>query len=61
MFGSQSTVDLAQSTRTPLPLAPIDYTDPDQVTSVLDLAAQLGGLLLSCGSGNPDTAPQIKA
>src|SRR5699024_11325055 len=61
MFGPQSTVDLVQSTRTPLPLAPIDYTDPDQVTSVLDLAAQLGGLLLSCGSGNSDTALQIKA
>ncbi|MGV3113314.1 threonine/serine exporter ThrE [Corynebacterium freneyi] len=61
LFGPQSTVDLVQSTRTPLPLAPIDYTDPDQVTSVLDLAAQLGGLLLSCGSGNSDTVLQIKA
>lgn len=61
MFGPQSTVDLVRSTPTPLPLAPIDYTDPDQVTAVLDLAAQLGGLLLSCGSGNSDTVLQIKA
>ena len=61
MFGPQSTLDLVQSTRTPLPLAPIDYTDPDQVTSVLDLAAQLGGILLSCGSGNSDTVLQLKA
>ncbi|NMF09740.1 threonine/serine exporter ThrE [Corynebacterium xerosis] len=61
MFGPQSTVDLVQSTRTPLPLAPIDYTDPDQVTAVLDLAAQLGGLLLSCGTGNSDTVLQLKA
>ena len=32
LFGPQSTVDLVQSTRTPLPLAPIDYTDPDPVS-----------------------------
>lgn len=59
--GPAATVDLVRSTTTPLPLAPIDYTDPNQVTAVLDLAAQIGGLLLSCGSGNRDTELQIKA
>lgn len=59
--GPTSTVDLVQSTSTPLPLAPIDYSDPSQVTAVLDLSAQIGGLLLACGSGNRDTELQIKA
>ncbi|MEJ5920471.1 MULTISPECIES: threonine/serine exporter ThrE [unclassified Corynebacterium] len=59
--GTRSTVDLVHSTQTPLPLAPIDYTDPDQVTAVLDLAARIGGLLLACGSPNNDTVLQIKA
>lgn len=59
--GPASTVDLVRSTSAPLPLAPIDYTDPNQVTSVLDLAARVGGLLLACGSGNRDTELQIKA
>lgn len=61
LYGPPATVDLVESTRTPLPLAPIDYTDPEQVTDVLDLAARLGGQLLSCGSGNSDTTLQIKA
>lgn len=61
LLGPPATVDLVEATRTPLPLAPIDYTDPGQVTDVLDLAARIGGLLLSCGSGNSDTALQIKA
>nr|WP_120491780.1 threonine/serine exporter family protein [Corynebacterium lactis] len=59
--GPASTVDLVRSTTTPLPLAPIDYSDPSQVTAVLDLAARIGGLLLACGSGNRDTELQIKA
>ncbi|MDK8819032.1 threonine/serine exporter family protein [Corynebacterium amycolatum] len=58
--GPTATVDLVHSTTTPLPLAPIDYSDPSQVTAVLDLAARIGGLLLACGSGNRDTELQIK-
>lgn len=59
--GPSATVDLVRSTSAPLPLAPIDYSDPSQVTAVLDLAARIGGLLLACGSGNRDTVLQIKA
>lgn len=59
--GPASTVDLVRATSAPLPLAPIDYSDPSQVTAVLDLAARVGGLLLACGSGNRDTELQIKA
>ena len=36
--GPTATVDLVHSTTTPLPLAPIDYSDPSQVTAVLDLS-----------------------
>lgn len=61
LSGPASTVDLVRTTSTPLPLAPIDYSDPSQVTAVLDLAARVGGLLLSCGTGNRDTELQIKA
>lgn len=57
----RATVDLVRATTTPLPLAPIDYNDPNQVTAVLDLAARIGGLLLSCGSGNRDAELQLKA
>ncbi len=56
-----STVDLVHSTQMPLPLAPIDYNNQEEVTAVLDLAASLGGLLLSCGSGNQDTKLQLQA
>lgn len=59
--GPRATVDVVRAAAAPLPLAPIDYTDPDQVTDVLDLAARIGGELLACGTGNRDTEVQLKA
>lgn len=52
--------DAPLRTRTPAPLAPIEYDDVDAVTDVLDLAARCGGVLLSSGAGNRDVNNQVK-
>ncbi|WP_255549571.1 threonine/serine exporter ThrE family protein [Corynebacterium sp. TAE3-ERU12] len=59
--GPTATVDLVRSASAPLPLAPIDYKDPNQVSDVLELAARIGGQLLACGTGNNDTVVQLRA
>lgn len=59
--GRLSTVDAAKAAPPPSPLAPVDLTDPAQVAAALELAARIGEILLSSGTGNGDTKTQIHA
>ncbi|MGD7001410.1 threonine/serine exporter ThrE [Corynebacterium halotolerans] len=59
--GRLSTVDAAKAAPPPSPLAPVDLTDPAQVTAALELAARIGEILLSSGTSNSDTKTQIHA
>lgn len=56
-----STVDAARAAPPPSPLAPVDLTDPGQVAGVLHIAARIGDILLSSGTGNQDARAQIHA
>lgn len=55
-----STVDLSK-TGPVAPFAPIDLNNPQQVMRVLDLAARIGGILVSNGTANIDAKTQIMA
>ncbi|STC68811.1 threonine exporter [Corynebacterium pilosum] len=58
--GSQvATIDEATTSPPPSPLAPVDLTDPAQVTAVMNIAARIGDILLSSGTSNADTRAQI--
>ncbi|MCK7664322.1 threonine/serine exporter family protein [Corynebacterium sp. CCM 9185] len=57
--GRFATIDEAKAAPPPSPLAPIDLTDPAQVTGVMDLAARIGGYLLYSGTGNHDTRAHV--
>lgn len=54
-----ATVDAAKAAPPPSPLAPVDLTDPAQVTGVMDIAARIGALLISSGTANSDARAQI--
>lgn len=59
--GRVATIDAAKAAPPPSPLAPVDLTDPAQVSGVMDLAARIGDILLSSGTGNNDVQAQIHA
>lgn len=59
--GRTATIDVVKAAPPPSPLAPVDLTDHGQVSAVMDLAARIGDILLSSGTGNNDTKAQIKA
>lgn len=59
--GRLSTVDAARAAPPPSPLAPIDLQDPSQVAGVMSIAARIGDILLSSGTGNRDAHAQLKA
>ncbi|QTH59483.1 threonine/serine exporter family protein [Corynebacterium hindlerae] len=59
--GRIATIDAAKAAPPPSPLAPIDLTDPGQVAGVMHIAARIGDILLSSGTGNNDTKAQIHA
>lgn len=59
--GHLSTVDAARAAPPPSPLAPIDLQDPSQVAGVMSIAARIGDILLSSGTGNRDAHAQLKA
>ncbi|WP_368734692.1 MULTISPECIES: threonine/serine exporter ThrE [Corynebacterium] len=60
--GSQlATIDAVKAAPPPSPLAPVDLTDPAQVTAVMDLAARIGHILLAAGTSNRDTLAHIHA
>ncbi|MEJ5929019.1 threonine/serine exporter family protein [Corynebacterium sp. H128] len=59
--GRIATIDAAKAAPPPSPLAPIDLTDPGQVAGVMHIAARVGDILLSSGTGNNDTKAQIRA
>lgn len=59
--GNRSTIDTIRMAPPPSPLAPVDLTDPLSIHRVTDVAARIGDLLLSSGSGNSDTKAQILA
>lgn len=54
-----ATVDTAIAAPPPSPLAPVDLTDPAQVTGVMEIAARIGEILLFSGSSNSDTRAQV--
>ncbi|MDY3126729.1 MAG: threonine/serine exporter family protein [Corynebacterium sp.] len=54
-----ATVDTAISAPPPSPLAPVDLTDPAQVTGVLDIAARIGEILIAAGTSNSDARAQV--
>lgn len=56
-----ATIDAAQASPPPSPLAPIDLTDAGQVTGVMDIATRIGDILLSSGTANRDTKAQMHA
>lgn len=57
--GNRSTIDAIRTAPPPSPLAPVDLSEPKTVHTVMDLAARIGDLLLSSGTGNSDTKAQI--
>ncbi|MGP6174574.1 threonine/serine exporter ThrE [Corynebacterium sp. A21] len=57
--GRLATIDSAKAAPPPSPLAPVDLTDPGQVTAVMELAARIGEILLSSGTSNSDSKTQI--
>lgn len=59
--GRIATIDAVKAAPPPSPLAPIDLTDPVQVSAVMELAARIGEILLSSGTSNHDTKAQIHA
>lgn len=59
--GRLATIDSAKAAPPPSPLAPVDLTDPGQVTAVMELAARIGEILLSSGTSNSDSKTQIHA
>ncbi|GGG80404.1 threonine/serine exporter ThrE [Corynebacterium pelargi] len=59
--GRIATIDAVKAAPPPSPLAPIDLTDPVQVSAVMELAARVGEILLSSGTSNHDTKAQIHA
>ncbi|AWB82607.1 amino acid export carrier protein [Corynebacterium yudongzhengii] len=59
--GHLSTVDTARAAPPPSPLAPIDLQDPSQVAGVMSIAARIGDILLSSGTGNRDANAQLRA
>jgi uncharacterized membrane protein YjjP (DUF1212 family) len=59
--GNRSTIDTIRMAPPPSPLAPVDLTDPLAIHRVTDVAARIGDLLLSSGTGNSDTKAQILA
>lgn len=59
--GNRSTIDTIRMAPPPSPLAPVDLTDPLAIYRVTDVAARIGDLLLSSGTGNSDTKAQILA
>ncbi|WP_158256096.1 threonine/serine exporter ThrE family protein [Corynebacterium sp. 13CS0277] len=59
--GNAATIDVVKAAPPPSPLAPVDLTDPVQVSGVMDLAARIGDILLSSGTGNNDAKAHIKA
>ena len=59
--GRIATIDAAKAAPPPSPLAPVDLTDPAQVSGVMDIAARIGDILLSSGTGNNDVKAQIHA
>nr|WP_257159744.1 threonine/serine exporter family protein [Corynebacterium cystitidis] len=54
-----ATIDQAITSPPPSPLAPVDLTDPAQVTAVMNIATRIGDLLLSSGTSNADTRAQM--
>lgn len=59
--GRLATIDTARAAPPPSPLAPIDLQDPAQVAGVMQIAARIGDILLSSGTGNRDASAQIHA
>lgn len=59
--GRVATIDAVKAAPPPSPLAPVDLTDHTQVSTVMDLAARIGDILLSSGTGNNDTKAHIHA
>ncbi|HIW95186.1 MAG TPA: threonine/serine exporter family protein [Candidatus Corynebacterium gallistercoris] len=58
--GNRATIDAIRLAPPPSPLAPVNLSDPVKVHSVMDLAARIGDLLLSAGTGNSDAKAQIR-
>ena len=56
---SVATIDAAKAAPPPSPLAPVDLTDPAQVTGVMEIAARVGEILIAAGSANTDVQAQI--
>lgn len=54
-----ATVDTAMAAPPPSPLAPVDLTDPAQVTGVMEIAARIGEILIFSGSSNADARAQV--
>lgn len=54
-----ATIDAAKAAPPPSPLAPIDLTDPAQVTGVMEIAARIGEILICAGTSNSDARAQI--
>ncbi|WP_293769038.1 threonine/serine exporter ThrE family protein [uncultured Corynebacterium sp.] len=56
---SLATVDVAKAAPPPSPLAPVDLTNEAEVTAVMEIAARIGGILISAGTSNADTRAQV--
>lgn len=54
-----ATIDAAKAAPPPSPLAPVDLTDPAQVTGVMEIAARVGEILIAAGTANSDARAQI--
>ncbi|WP_206214988.1 threonine/serine exporter ThrE [Corynebacterium lizhenjunii] len=54
-----ATIDTARAAPPPSPLAPVDLTDPAQVTGVMEIAARIGELLICAGTSNADARAQV--
>lgn len=54
-----ATIDAAKAAPPPSPLAPVDLTDPAQVTGVMEIAARIGDMLISSGTSNSDARAQV--
>lgn len=54
-----ATIDAAKAAPPPSPLAPVDLTDPAQVTGVMEIAARIGCVLLESGTANSDARAQV--
>lgn len=54
-----ATIDAAKAAPPPSPLAPVDLTDPAQVTGVMEIAARVGAILITAGTANSDTQAQV--